>query len=280
MTKKEKDPAPDPEPQQPDIGSLLAITRKKKALTLEEAARVTRLPKRLLIALEENRPGEFPALVYYRGSLESYCIFLDLDFESLWREMGPDPAAPAAPAPAPGGEEAASHWGSPSSDGGAGLPRVAQPLLIPIGIFALLLAAAALVRLTTQSSSQKPPARPASPPALLEPVTQARPAAPQGLELRVEPRQDAWVRLRVDKKLVFEGRLPAGTVKTWDAVESFWIRTPTPQRLRVWVSGKEVDLKDFPKDAYDNIVLTPGPESQPQSPAPAAPPAHATPPAP
>lgn len=266
MTKKEKDPAPEPEPQpqhQPqhqEIGSLLVITRKKKGLTLEEAARVTRLPKRLLTALEENRPGEFPALVYYRGSLESYCIFLDLDFESIWREMGPDPAAPTAPAPAV--ERASSPRASV-------LPRVSQPLLIPIAIFALLLAAAALVRLTTHSSREKPSPRPASPPALLDPVTQ--PAAPSTLELRIEPRQDAWVRLRVDKKLVFEGRLPPGAVKTWEGKESFWIRTPTPERLRVWVAGHEINLLSLPKDAYDNINLTPAVAAAPM-PAPAAPP--------
>lgn len=92
-----------------DIGGVLKAARLKKGLAMEAVARQTRISKRYLEALEADRFDEFPALVYLRGFLKSYCEFLEVEFDPLWSQVEaatapPPPAAPgaaAAPSAAP-----------------------------------------------------------------------------------------------------------------------------------------------------------------------------------
>src|SRR5579883_848902 len=73
-----------PEPKA-DIGSTLRAAREKRGHTLEAVSQQTRISRRFLEALEKNRFDEFPALAYLRGFLKSYCDYLELEFEPLWR---------------------------------------------------------------------------------------------------------------------------------------------------------------------------------------------------
>lgn len=84
-----------------DIGAPLKAARSKKGHTLETVAQQTRIPKKFLDALENNRLEEFPALAYLRGFLKSYCDYLEVDFEPLWKELTAAPAKEPTPAPAP-----------------------------------------------------------------------------------------------------------------------------------------------------------------------------------
>ncbi|MBU6430493.1 MAG: helix-turn-helix domain-containing protein, partial [Cyanobacteria bacterium REEB65] len=54
-----------------DIGSALKAARTRKGATLEAVGQHTRIPKKFLDALENNRFEEFPALAYLRGFLKS-----------------------------------------------------------------------------------------------------------------------------------------------------------------------------------------------------------------
>ena len=93
-----------------DVGSILKQRRMLRGQSLETAHQHTRIPKKFLQALEDNAFDVFPAPVYLRGFLKSYCDFLDVEFEPLWGQLAPKPAQVAppaaaqerAPAPAPG----------------------------------------------------------------------------------------------------------------------------------------------------------------------------------
>ncbi|UPT72599.1 MAG: helix-turn-helix domain-containing protein [Elusimicrobiota bacterium] len=69
-------------------------------------AQQTRISKRFLEALENDRFEQFPAVVYLRGFLKGYCEHLDVNFDEIWAKLSETqpaeaPAADAAHAAAP-----------------------------------------------------------------------------------------------------------------------------------------------------------------------------------
>jgi len=79
----------------------LAQARLAKGISLEDAERGTRISKRFLIALEARDYSVFPAPVYARGFLRTYCRYLGLDPEpelsALPLAWDQEPAIPARP---------------------------------------------------------------------------------------------------------------------------------------------------------------------------------------
>ena len=65
----------------------LSEARLARGLTLEDAERGTRISRRFLIALEEHNYSVFPAPVYARGFLRTYCRYLGLDAEPHLEEL-------------------------------------------------------------------------------------------------------------------------------------------------------------------------------------------------
>jgi len=65
------------------LGETLRRERTTKGITLEDAERVTRIPRKYLEALELENFGILPAPVYARGFLRSYAAYLGLDAGDL-----------------------------------------------------------------------------------------------------------------------------------------------------------------------------------------------------
>ncbi len=65
------------------LGETLRRARLTKGTTLEDAERVTRIPRKYLEALELENFGILPAPVYARGFLRSYAGYLGLDAGEL-----------------------------------------------------------------------------------------------------------------------------------------------------------------------------------------------------
>ncbi len=61
------------------LGETLQRARQTRGITIEDAARATRIPLRYLQALEQEDFGILPAPVYARGFLRSYSGYLGLD---------------------------------------------------------------------------------------------------------------------------------------------------------------------------------------------------------
>jgi cytoskeleton protein RodZ len=80
-------------------GHRLRQARKEQGLTLEEGARVTRVSRAYLAALEEDRYEKLPSEAYARGFLRIYARYLgfgEKDIESLFENLFPD-VSPAGP---------------------------------------------------------------------------------------------------------------------------------------------------------------------------------------
>jgi transcriptional regulator with XRE-family HTH domain len=61
------------------LGETLRRARTAKGITIEDAERVTRIPRKYLVALELENFGILPAPVYARGFLRSYAGYLGLE---------------------------------------------------------------------------------------------------------------------------------------------------------------------------------------------------------
>jgi cytoskeleton protein RodZ len=71
-----------------DLGTTsLSQARIARGLTIEDAERSTRISRRFLVALEEHDYTVFPAPVYARGFLRTYCRYLGIDPEPQLEEL-------------------------------------------------------------------------------------------------------------------------------------------------------------------------------------------------
>lgn len=236
-----------------EIGSKLRSARLKKGLTVDVISQHTRIPKKFLEALEENRFDELPATAYLRGFLKSYCEYLEMDFDPLWQLVLQE-ISPTPPAGAPAAE------GSANGDAAKPAARPASPAVEPAAkssdvkisaaVFILFLLAAILVFLWAFHKQKKTPPAPAAPalPTALEPVHKN--VEPH---LLIEFRDDAWVSLKIDGRPQFEGRVPRNSKQEWTARKTISLLTPTPRKLKLTLNGNRYDLPAPGAAGYYNI---------------------------
>ncbi len=246
-----------------EIGPILRAARLKRGQSLEAVAQQTRISKRFLEALEENRFEQFPAVVYLRGFLKGYCEHLDVNFEEIWNMLNAVPATDSAataaespvagvnttadaatphataaahvkPASAPAvktappahGHAPAAHGGGHQQGSGAtGAIVLAVALAIGLGVYLF------------KDSSKEAAAPVQTAPAALQPM-------PRAIEpkLVVRLKADAWLRVSVDGQIVFEGRAPRDAVQEWKPAKFVDLRTTEPAALDLNLNGQQVTL--------------------------------------
>lgn len=251
-----------------EIGPILRAARLKRGQSLEAVAQQTRISKRFLEALEENRFEQFPAVVYLRGFLKGYCEHLDVNFDEIWAKLNETPAqepaadapaatnGPATPAPAatPAKTPAPKAQPTPAPAHHAPAPAHAHAPAHPTAdahgheahpqgsgatgaiVLAVLLAIGLAVFLFKDQG--KDAAAPA----------ETAPAALQPMQRSVEPKlvvrlkNDAWLRVSVDGTVAFEGRAPREAVQEWKPVKFVELRTTEPAALELTLNGQPVTL--------------------------------------
>lgn len=80
------DSSPDPSaglPGKESVGRALKRTREEKNLSLDEAARATKIRKEFLLAIEEDKLDRLPGPVFARGFIRSYAEYLALDAQPM-----------------------------------------------------------------------------------------------------------------------------------------------------------------------------------------------------
>jgi len=238
-----------------EIGPILRAARLKRGQSLEAVAQQTRISKRFLEALEENRFEQFPAVVYLRGFLKGYCEHLDVNFDEIWAKLNETPEAPATPAPstapqktpapkaqptpapahhapapahhAPAHPTADAHGHEAHPQGSGATGAIVLAVLLAIGLAVFLF-----------KDQGKDAASPA----------ETAPAALQPMQRSIEPKlvvrlkNDAWLRVSVDGAIAFEGRAPREAVQEWKPVKFVELRTTEPAALELTLNGQPVTL--------------------------------------
>lgn len=232
------------------VGAALKKRRMLRGQSIETAHQHTRIPKKLLEALEADELEAFPARVYLRGFLKSYCDFLDVEFEPLWAKLEPSAGAQGGP----DGSAPEESSAKPPSEGGGVILPVNESMLLPLLLLSCLVGAAGLIWFLSGSRGQGPsPSR--RPSAAAAP---REPAPPQGgTTMSLSADRDLLIRLLADGALRFEGRMPGGSSETWRADRVFSLRVSEPGAARVEIDGKPVDLEEVPPDSEGWRTLHP-----------------------
>ncbi len=252
-----------------EIGPILRAARLKRGQSLEAVAQQTRISKRFLEALENDRFEQFPAVVYLRGFLKGYCEHLDVNFDEIWAKLNEAQSAEAeAAAPADGAAHApqakpaahkkapaAHHAPAPHAPAAQHAPQHAHD--VPAAAHAaghgasgaapaIVLAAALGLGLAVWLLKDKGPAAPEpAAPAAFQPV--ARAVEPK---LTIRLKEDAWIRVALDGQVVYEGRAPRDTAQDWKPQKFVDLRTTEPSAIELSLNGLPVALG------------APGPEGQ------------------
>lgn len=77
--------APQPQPKA-SFGAQLLRARTERGISPEDVARETRVPKRYLLALENESIGTLPGGLYNRAYLRMYAVYVGLDADSLLQD--------------------------------------------------------------------------------------------------------------------------------------------------------------------------------------------------
>lgn len=225
---RSKNPGGDPDPD--DIGAQLKRRRTLRGQSLEAIHQQTRIPRESLEALEANRFDHFPAPVYMRGFLRSYCEYLDVDYEPLLEaleEADPD-AKSEGRHPTPRARRLETPFWLPLSESTL-LPFI---LIIGLAIAGGLLWALKGRPDPDASREKRPP-----------PPAQQRSA--KQITVVLEALRTATVVLEARGEVVFEGRLHPSQTPAFTG-RAFVLKTSTPQDLRVLVDGRERPWSTLP----------------------------------
>jgi cytoskeleton protein RodZ len=162
------------------VGAFLRELRVKRGLSLEELARVTRVARPYLEALENDAFASLPAPVFTRGFIRAYCQAVGVPPEdALARFDGRDVREPASTLTTPTPPRGAVATVPQSTEGE---PRTRSAILVSFVLLVVLGVALFAVALVTQPAREQraermPSARPSSP---APPVAAITPAPDAG----------------------------------------------------------------------------------------------------
>lgn len=220
------------------IGAYLRETREARGLHLDDAARVTRIGKNYLVALEEGMFDKLPNPAYVKGFLRIYAGYLGLSGDDVVgmfeRETSPQPIRTVTERKSARQDipptRGKGRWLIPSMllvlvlmvayffDDREPKPRPAPPIPVP--------SPAANVQVPVQPARTSvtvvatPPASlPELPPAEVA-TTPSEPPG-KGIVLRLKINQDSWLNITIDGAISQQYDLKAGDLIEWKGERSF-----------------------------------------------------------
>lgn len=209
-----------------EIGAQLWASRQEQGLSLEEVVVMTRIPKRLLQAIEEGNLNELPEPIYIQGLIRQFADALGFNgvefsstFPIVYQQVN-----------------STSTWTNKPIN-------QLRPLhLYLLYIFVIVCSVSGLSQIlnnaalqastsqTDQTNAQKESfAQPAqsTKPLEIKPFSNTLLSAKDGqpVQIGVILKSSSWIRVVADGKTQFEGTLPQGTHRTWKAQEQLTVKT-------------------------------------------------------
>jgi cytoskeletal protein RodZ len=236
-----------------------------QGIGLDDAARVTRIGKNYLSALEDDRYDILPNPAYTKGFLRVYANFLGLsgDRAVSMYERSVFPSVQEAP----GHKSDMRHAGNGGSSGVSGQRR----WVIPVLLLALIIAASYLFRDKEAAKMNIPETIPVSPPAVAKPapVQQIRTSAARasfqkagrddkgkgesipvgsesptgGIVLKIKINQDSSLNVTIDGMISQQYDLKAGDLIEWKADKIITLEVGNAGGIEAEFNGKP--LKPF-----------------------------------
>lgn len=265
------------------VGGWLRGAREDRGESLDDVARVTRIGKGYLEAIELGELHKLPSEAYARGFVRLYAHHLGLSGdEAVARLQGRGGSSAvirgAVAADTPGGEHAAIRAAS-------GIPR---RWAIPVALLIFLLLFATFSRMRNDDSGTVPPvpltpsqpapstpqppatvvapageATQSAPPAAAGPGTMpAEPAQPEGIILRLKAVQAGKLHITIDGSVSQEYDLNVGDLVEWKAEKMFLLELDNAGSVEGDLNGRPLQPLGEPGRAAHLIIGADGVRQQ------------------
>lgn len=238
-------------------GERLKKLREAKGISIEEAHRKTKIHPAILEALERDEVSNMsPA--YVRGLLKIYCGFLGVDYRDFTEEQAKAQPAAEEGLPEPANIRPRLHLARPRIDLSAVRKKIKlKPLIIAVCIFAFAAAAFKLGKTISayRSSRPKKTATKAVAPKQEAQAPSVKPVAGKP-ELGVRAKEDCWLEVKTDGKVVFRNVLKKGSYEKWEAKERIEFSVGNAGGVDVEVGGKLLPPLGRRGQVIKNITLT------------------------
>jgi hypothetical protein len=263
IMKEEKESVkPNSPPANPEniclIGRRLSAARLKKGRTIESVNQETRISKSFIVAMEEDRFSDIPGGSYLRSFLKGYCEYLDLDFQEIWGQL----CAQNFPgvSSVPGSQEDTS---SPTQSSSKTFPPYPAPAGLDLNskkvALGLLILFAAIFAIFMPRIFSKPKKR-EQPLETQAPIV-LKPFLPSASEesLVITFKRAVFLRVAVDGRRHFSGKVLAGTRQIWTAHKEIALWTMDPASFDLALNG--VPFKLAHPDKKGNYYISAGKNS-------------------
>lgn len=256
------------------LGERLEEARKRKGISIREAAEATKIRGDYLQKFEANSfDFDLPPL-YIRGFMRTYAKFLELDpqrivaeFDTLMVDEGRAPRRETRENYGRvefGGSESGEAAPIRSSGGGNGLDPVMLKYLI-YGGGAVVLLLIILIVVNIFSGGSERPAAPKPPTTATDQTAPAAPAKQATLAEQNAVAQTVTItavdvtRVKIvreaDESIVFDGTLARGESRSFRKVGVFRITVEDRTKLRMEVNGRAMEIPPFPSGNYGRFKL-------------------------
>lgn len=234
------------------IGDVLREGRLKQRLSIDECAKRTHIAPRYLEAMEEERWDILPSESHRLGFLRLYSRFLGVSSEDiliLYRQVKEARMSPLdVPTP--------KHSSVPKMS--LSLSAILSWQRLVLGGILLLVLAWGLYH----ALGRRHPELPSTVGVRFHPhharlVMQKH--VPVNQRLRIRAQSDSWLRIMNDRRLLFEGILPAGASKEWGGEGSFHLKIGNIQAVAVDWNGQPVPLQAGSQGNAADLRLPPPP---------------------
>jgi cytoskeletal protein RodZ len=228
-----KKPKANPKQQQreklEELGSRLEQLRSEKGLSLETVSRQTLIPRRLLQAIEKGNLEELPEPIYVRWLIKQFAECLGLDGGQFSHEF------PLI---------VNNHGSQPLSQRWVPAWQLRPIHLYFLYILLVFFSVKSISHVLQQAALEVAPLpSPAElvenlPAPVVKPIPEVKPVANQGKPVVVEIKlkDDCWLKVVADGKTQFEGTLPQGTRRRWEADKELTVRAGNAGGVYVMVN--------------------------------------------
>ncbi len=233
-----------------DIGAQLREARESRGLTIAAVAATTRVPVRMLEAIEHNEREALPARPYARGFVMAFAREVGLDPNQIVRDYFPQFEEPPAAVEAPPQEPPQSHFRRRLWVPGFGVLALA----IALGAFAMRRGESPPQPMSdavgTSGTAVVTPPLPPPPPrtarndtpvaAVRDDASRPAPAMPaSGMVVTIQTRTRSWIAATADGKRQLYEVVPAGTTTTIRGSHEIVLRVGDAGGVSWSVDGRE-----------------------------------------
>lgn len=243
------------------LGERLEEARKRKGLSIREAAEATKIRGDYLQKFESNSFNlDLPPL-YVRGFVRAYARYLEFDPQRFLAEYDSVMAGETRPTR----RETRENFGrvefgdaaEPSTGRKSG-GSTPDPMLLKYGLYgggALVLIIVVILLINLFSGSSSRPATNNAQQATTQPQTAAPEATPQQLTFTALDNTRIKIIRDSNGAVLFDGTLSRGETRTFQKVGILRITVEDRTKLRMEVNGRSTDIPQFPSGNYGRFYL-------------------------